>query len=122
MAIVKPHKLYMLYGIFMAFCYVFILMSILTFKVCWEIPRDEAFYFIETIQLIRSASQVSSFYIVWVSTVMNVRVDYHFCCFKINKLSCDTIFRRGSCTTDLLVLYLDAGYYRSVEGGNWLFH
>ena len=88
MAIVKPHKLYMFYGIFMAFCYVFILMSIFTFKVCWEIPCDEAFYFVETIQLTRGANHESGFYMVWVSTVKNIRADYRFCCFNINKLSC----------------------------------
>ena len=109
MAIVKPHKLYMFYGIFMAFCYVFILMSIFTFKVCWEIPCDEAFYFVETIQLTRGANHESGFYMVWVSTVKNIRADYRFCCFNINKLSCYVIFRKGSCTTDLLILYLGAG-------------
>ena len=109
MAIVKPHKLYMFYGIFMALYYVFISMSIFTIKVCWEIPCGEAFYSVETIQLIRGANQVSGFYMVWVSTVMNIRADYRFCCFNINKLSCYLIFRKGSCTMVSLVLYLDAG-------------
>ena len=108
--------------IFMALYYAFTSMSIFTFKVCWESPCGEAFYFVETIQLIRGANHVSGFYMVWVSTVKNIRADYRFCCFNINKLSCYVIFRKGSCTTDLLVLYLDAGSYRSVEGGNWLFH
>ena len=109
MVIVKPHKLHMFYGIFMALYYVFTLMLIFTFKVCRETPCSEAFYFIETIQLIHGASQVSGFCIVWVSTVMNIRADCRFCCFNINKLSCYVIFRKGSCTTDLLFLYLDAG-------------
>ena len=109
MVIVKPHKLHMFYGIFMALYYVFTSMLIFTFKVCWKTPCGEAFYFVETIQLIRGANQVNGFCIVWVSTVMNIRADYRFCCFNINKLSCYVIFRKGSCTTDLLVLYLDAG-------------
>ena len=65
---------------------------------------------------------MSGFYIVWVSTVMNIRADYRFCCFNINKLSRYLIFRKGSCTMDSLVLYLDAGSYQSVERENWLFH
>ena len=109
MAIVKPFKLYMFYGIFMALYCVLFSMSIFTFKVCWEIPCGEAFYFAETIQLIRGASQVSGFWMVWVFTVKNIRVDYRFCCFNINKLSCYVKFRKGFCTTDLLVPYLDAG-------------
>ena len=121
MVIVKPHKLHMFYGISMALYQVFTLMLIFTFKVFWETPSGEAFYFVETIQLIRGAKQLNSFCIVWVSAVINIRADYRFCCFNINKLSCYLIFRKGSCTTDLLVLCLDAGQYRSVEGGNWLF-
>ena len=93
----------------MALYYVIISMSIFIFKVCWEIPCGEAFYFAETNQLIRGASQVSGFYMVWVFTVKNIRADCRFCCFNINKLSCYVIFRKGSCTTDLLVPYLDAG-------------
>ena len=108
MVIVKPHKLYMFYGILTALYYVFISMSILTFKVCLEILCGEAFYLAETIQLIRGASQVSGLYMVWVSTVKNIRADYRFCCFNINKLPCYIIFWKGSCTTDLLVPYLDA--------------
>ena len=72
MVIVKPHKLYMLYGRFMALYYVFISMLIFTFKVCWEIPCGGAFCFVETIQLIRGANKLSGFYMVWVSTVMNI--------------------------------------------------
>ena len=106
----------MFYGIFMALYYVFTSMLIFIFKVCWETPCGEIFYFVEIIQLIRGVNQVNGFCIVWVSTVMNIRADYRFCCFNINKLSCYVIFRKGSCTTDLLVLYLDAGQYRSVEG------
>ena len=79
MVIVQPHKLYMFYGIFMALYYVFTLMSIFTFKVGWEMPCGDAFYFVETIQMIRGANQVSGFCIVWVSTVMNIRADYRFC-------------------------------------------
>ena len=109
MVIVKPHKLHMFYGIFMALYYVFTSMLIFTFKVCWEALCGEAFYFVETIQLVRGANQVNDFCIVWVSTVMNIRADYRFCCFNINKLSSYVIFRKGSSTTDLLVLYLDAG-------------
>ena len=63
MAIVKPHKFYMFYSIFMALYYVFISMSIFNFKACWEIPCGEAFYFIESIQLIYGANQVSGF--IW---------------------------------------------------------
>ena len=74
MVIVKPHKFYMFYGIFMTLYYVFISMSIFTIKVCWEIPCGEAFYFVETIQLIRGANQVSGFYMVWVSTLTNYHV------------------------------------------------
>ena len=72
----------MFYDIFMALYYVFISMSIFTIQVCWEIPCGEAFYFIETIQLICGASQVSGFYMAWVSTVKNIRADYRFCCFN----------------------------------------
>ena len=68
--IVKPHKLYN--GTFMALYYVFISMSIFTFKVCLKIPCGVAFYFVETIQLIRGENQVSGFYMVWVSTVKNI--------------------------------------------------
>ena len=107
MVIVKPDKLYMLYGIFMAL-HVFISISIFTFKVCWEIPCDEGFNFVETFQPIGEATQASGFYMVWVSTVKNIRADYHFCCFNIKKL-CYVIFISGSCTTDFSVLYLDAG-------------
>ena len=107
MAIVKPHKLYMFYGIFMALYYVFTSMSIFTFKVCWEIPCGETFYF--TIQLICGANHVSGFYTVGVSTIKNIRADYRFCCFSINKLSCYVMFRKGSRTTDISILYLDAG-------------
>ena len=103
MVIVKPHKLHKFYSIFMALHYVFTSMLIFTFEVCLGTPCGEAFYFVEAIQLIRG------FCIVWVFTVMNIRADYRFCCFNINKLSCYVIFRKGSCTTDLLVLYLDAG-------------
>ena len=45
MVMVKPFKLYMFYGIFMALYYVFISMSISTFEVYWEIPCVEPFYF-----------------------------------------------------------------------------
>ena len=99
----------MFYGISMALYYVLISMSIFTFKVYWKIPCDESFYFVETIQLIRVACQVSGFCIVWVFTVKNIRVDYHLCCFNLNKSSCYVIFRTGSSTTDLLVPYLDVG-------------
>ena len=112
MVIVKPHKLYMFYGISMAFCCVFTSMSIFTFKVCWKISCDEAFYFVETIQL----THVSGFCMVWVSTVKDIRADYRFCCFNINRLSFYVIFGKGSCATDVLIRYLDASQYRSVEG------
>ena len=92
----------------MALHSVFTLMLIFTFNVCWETPCGEVFYFVETIQLICSANQVNYFCIVWVSTVKNIRADYRFCCFNINKLPCYIIFWKGSCTTDLLVPYLDA--------------
>ena len=100
MVIVKPHKLHMFYGIFMTLYYVFISMLIFIFKVCWESLCGETFYFVETIQLICGANQVNGFCIVWVSTVMNIRASYCFCCFNINKLSCSVIFRKGSWTTD----------------------
>ena len=106
----------MFYNIFMALYYVCISISAFIFKVCWEIPCGGAFYFVETIQAIRRANQVSGFYIVWLSTIMNIRAGYRFCCFNINKLSSYLIIRKGSCTTDLLVLYLDPGQYRSVVG------
>ena len=83
MVVVKPLKLYMFYGIFMALYYVLISMSTFTFKVCSQIPYSEAFYFAETIQLIRDASQVSGFCMVQVFTAKNVRADYLFCCFDI---------------------------------------
>ena len=83
MVIVKPHKLYMLYGRFMALYYVFISMSIFTFKVCWEIPCGGAFCFVETIQLIRGANKLSGFYMVWVSTVMNIRENIVFVVLKL---------------------------------------
>ena len=89
--------------------YVLISMSIFTFRVCWKVPCREALYFAETIQLIRGASQVSSFCMVCGFTVKNIRAGFRFCCFNINKLSCHVIFRKDSCTTDLLVPYLDAG-------------
>ena len=109
MVIVKPHKLHMFYGIFMALYYVFTSMLIFFFKVCWETQCGEAFCFVETIQLIRGPNQVSRSCIVSVFSVMNIRADYRFCCFNIYKISCYVIFRKGSCTTDLLVLYLDEG-------------
>ena len=109
MVIVKPHKLYMFYGISMALYYVLITMSIFTFKVYWKISYGEAFYFVETIQLICVPCQVSGLCMVWVFTVKNIRAGYHFCCFSLNRSSCYVIFRKGSCTTDLLVPYLDAG-------------
>ena len=56
----------------MALCYVFISMSIFTFKAFWEILCGEAFYFAETIQLIYGASQVRGFCMVWVFTVKNI--------------------------------------------------
>ena len=71
----------------MALYYVFTPMLIFTFKVCWGTPFGEAFYFIETIQLIRGANKVNGFCIVWGSTVMNIGADYRFCCFNIDKLS-----------------------------------
>ena len=37
---------------------------------------------------------------------MNIRADYRFCYFNINKLSFYVIFRKGYCTTDLLSLYI----------------
>ena len=115
MVIVKPNNFHMFYGIFMGLCYVFTSMLIFNFKVCWETPYGEAFYFVETIHLIRGANQVNGFCIVWVFAVMNIREeDYRFCCFNINKLSCYVIFRKGSCTTTLLVLYL------STSGGGKL--
>ena len=61
MVIVKPHKLHMFYGIFMALYYVFTSMLIFIFKVCWETLCGDAFYFVETIQLIRGANQVEWF-------------------------------------------------------------
>ena len=112
MVIVKPLKLYMFCGIFVALYYVLISMSIFTFKVCWKILCGGAFYFAETIQLIRDTSQVSGFCMVWDFTAKNVRADYLFSCFDINKLLCYVIFRKGSCTTDLLVPYLDADQWR----------
>ena len=39
----------------------------------------------------------------------NIRGDYRFCCFNINKLSCFVIFKKVSCTADSLVPYLDVG-------------
>ena len=109
MAIAEPFKLYMFYGIFMALYHVLISMSIFTFKVYWEIPCGDAFYFAEIILLICGAGLVSGFCMVWDFTAKNIRADYRFCCFNINKLLCYVIFRKGSCTTDLLVSYLDAG-------------
>ena len=78
----------MFYGIFMALCCVLISMSIFTFKVCWEISCGEAFYFVETIQLIQDASQVNGFYMVWVFTVKNTGADYHSCCFVLTLIKC----------------------------------
>ena len=89
--------------------YVLISMPTFTFRVCWKVPCGEALYFAETIELIRGASQVSGFCMVCGFTDKNIRASYRFCCFKINKLSCHVIFRKDSCTTDLLVPYLDAG-------------
>ena len=103
MIIVKPFKMYMFYRIFMTLCYVLRSMSIFTFEVYWEILCHEAFYFSGTIQLILGASQVKEICMVWVFTVKNIRTDYRFCCFNINKLSCYVIFRKGSCTTEFLL-------------------
>ena len=83
-------------------------MSIFTFKVCWEIPYGEVCHYARNIQLIRDASQVSGFCMVWVFTVKNIQADYSFSCFNINKLSRYVIFRQGSCTTDLFIPYFDA--------------
>ena len=90
----------MCYGIFMALYYVFISMSIFTFKVCWEIPCSGAFYFVETIQLIRGANQVSGFYIVWVFHCYEYSSRQSFLFLNINKLLCYEVFRKDSCTTD----------------------
>ena len=109
MVIVKPFKPYMFYGIFITLCYALISMLICIFEVCWQITYGESFYFSGTVQLILGASRVSGFCMVWVSNVKNILADYCFCCFIINKLSCYVIFRKVSCTMDLLVLYLDAG-------------
>ena len=83
MVIVKPLKLFMFYGFFVAFYYVLISISVFTFKVCWEIPGSEVFYFAGTIELIRHASQVNGFCMVWVFTVKTIRADHRFCCFNI---------------------------------------
>lgn len=116
MAIVKPFKLYMCYAIFMALYHVLISMIISTFKVCREIPcggllflnNHSRFSFIS--QVIRVASEVSGFCMVWVFTVNKIQADYCFDCFDINKLLGYTIIRKNSCTTDLLLVsYLDAG-------------
>ena len=96
------------YSIFMALCYVLVSLSICTFEVCWKNPCGETSYFSGTIQLVLVAGQVSGFCIVWVFTIKNIRADYRFCCFNINKLSYYVIFRKSFCTTDL-VPYLDAG-------------
>ena len=110
----------MFYSIFMALYYVLISISIFTFKFCWEIPCGEAFNFVETIQPICGASQMSGFCMVWVFTVKNIRADYRFCCFNINKLNYYTLITLIMlCNIQegfLLVPYLDAGQYRSVEG------
>ena len=106
MVIVKSHKLYIFYGIFMAPYCILVSMSIFTFKVYWEILCDDAFYFVETIKLIRGASQGCGFCIVWVFTVKISPADCHFCCFNIIKRSCYVIFRKGFCTMDLLLTFL----------------
>ena len=66
------------------------------------------FPFAETIQLIRGASQVSDFCMVWVFTAKNIWADYRFYCFNINKISCYVIFRESakSCTLRALVPYV----------------
>ena len=99
----------MFYGIFMALNYVFTSRRYSLLKSVEKFHVVRPFYFVETIQLIRGANQVSGFCKVWVFTVMNIRADYRFYLFNINKVSCYVIFRKGSCTKDLLVLYLDAG-------------
>ena len=53
---------------------------------------------------------------LWVFTVKNIQAVHRFCCFNINKLSCYVIVRKGSCTANLLVPYLDTGWYQLVEG------
>ena len=121
-AIVKTFNLYMFYDIFMALCYILISLSICTFEVCCKTPCGETSYFSGIIQLICDASKVSALCKEWVFTVENIRANYRFFCFDINKLLCYLIFRKSSCTTDVLVSYLDAGYYRSVEGENRLLH
>ena len=78
------------------------------FEVCWEIPCGEASYISGPIPLIRGVSQVSGFCVVYVFTVENIGADYRF-----------VIFRKGSCTTDLLVSYLDAALLSISGGGNW---
>ena len=83
---------------------------------CQYSPCGEAFYFTETIQLIRGACQVSGFCMLWVFTVKNIQARHRFCCFNVNKLSCYVIVRKSSCAADLLVPYLDAGWYQLVEG------
>ena len=111
MVIVKPHKLYMFYGFFMPLYYVFISMSVFSFKICQEIPCDEAFCLVETNQPIRGASQVSGFYMVWVSTVQNIRADYRFCCFNIDKLSSRILQSLAGCRT----MFLFAVFARQVR-------
>lgn len=89
MIIVKPHKLYMFYGIY----YVLISILIFTFEVCREIPCVKVFCFLGTMQQILGASQLIIIFVVW----------------WLIELSCYKIFLKGSCITKLLVSYLDAG-------------
>ena len=87
MVIVKPFKQCMFYDICMALYYVLISMLMFTFKVCWEVACDEAFYFSGTIQLIGGVSQVSGFCMARVYTVKKIRADYRFCCLLMKKIS-----------------------------------
>ena len=96
MAIVKPFNLYMFYDIFMALCYILILLSICTFEVCCKIPCGETSCFSGIIQLICDASKVSALCKVWVFTFESIRANYRFCCFGINKLSCYLIFAKST--------------------------
>ena len=58
-------------------------MWLFIFKVSWEISCGEAFYFVETIQLICVASEVSGFCMVWVFTVENIRENIVFVVLKL---------------------------------------
>ena len=119
MVIVKPHKLYVLlhfYGSLLCFYFDVSIhfQSLLGNSVWWGLlfRRNHS-----TDLQCKSSEWFlydMGFYCQEYSSRLSFVGD---CLLAVSKPSCYVIFRKGPCTTDLLIPYVDAGYYRSVEGG-----